>query len=381
MEHTSEGLSDTLALAHRLGLSRWAVSRALNDQPGVSVETRARVRRAAAAAGFEPNVHARGLRGTAGPALVLLALPSLRDPSWHALAGGLVEGLIIRGLRPEWALGIGEPTAEDRVWTQAVARRAATLFVLGAAIAPTSPDAAGHAAWLELGRRGVPVIFVEPTWAEEPDGLTVSRSDHRAVAALVASHLHAAGHRRIGLRGFGPGELHRTQALHAACVARGLSCEDVLATPATLLGPPRPRPGRTSSSRGSGGNPPPPERASSPARRRGRPPATAAAPTALVTADDLTALRVMCELRADGRTVPGDLSLVGHGDEPAGSLSAPALTTVDPQRSQLVARTLDLFDELRRDPGAVQAGSLWIAPLLRCRGSVANHVAALVTAG
>ena len=111
------------------------------------------------------------------------------------------------------------------------------------------------------------------------------------------------------------------------------------------------------------------------------PPATAAAPTALVTADDLTALRVMCELRADGRTVPGDLSLVGYGDEPAGSLSAPALTTVDPQRSQLVARTLELFDELRRDPGGVQAGSLWIAPLLRCRGSVANVVTVPATAG
>ena len=352
MESSSEGLSDTRALARRLGLSRWAVSRALNDQPGVSDETRARVRRAAAAAGFEPNVHARGLRG-AGPELALLAVPNLRDSPWTSLAGGLCEGLIIRGVQLDWALGFGESAAEDRAWARAAARRATALFVLGVTTQPTLPDAGSHPAWLELRRRGVPVIFVEPAWAEEPDGLTVVRSDHRAAAALVAGHLHAAGHRRIGLRGFGgTREQARIAALHAACGARGLSCDEALSS-----SPPR----------------------AGFSRRRGRPPA--ASPTAVVAADDLTALRVMCELRARGLTVPTDCSLIGHGDEPAGSLCAPALTTVDPQRSQLVARTLELFDELRRDPGGVQAGSLWVAPLLRCRGSVANAATIPATAG
>ena len=355
MEHAPEGLPDTRALARRLGLSRWAVSRALNDQPGVSAETRARVRGAAAAAGFEPNVHARGLRG-AGPELTLLAVPNLRDSPWTSLASGLCEGLIIRGVQPDWALlGSGEPGAEDRAWARAVARRATALLVLGAVSPPTMPDAGSHPAWSELGRRGVPVIFVEPTWVEEPDGLTVVRSDHRAAAALVASHLQAAGHRRVGLRGFGARERARAAALHAACGARGLSCEEESSSS------PSPRPGSS--------------------RRRGRPAAPTAAPTAVVTADDLTALRVMCELRARGLKVPADCSLVGHGDEPAGFLCAPALTTVDPQRPQLVARTLELFDELRRDPGGVQAGPLWVAPLLRCRGSVANVATTPVPAG
>ena len=114
------------------------------------------------------------------------------------------------------------------------------------------------------------------------------------------------------------------------------------------------------------GFPPGPPR---PSRHRQSP---SGAPTAIVTSDDLGALRFLNELRASGRTAPKDCSIIGHGDEPAAALAAPALTTVDPQPGQLVARALELMDELLRDPGGIEAGTSWIAPLLRCRGSVAR---------
>lgn len=367
MSEPLPAVADTSALARYLGISRWAVSRALNGQPGVSEETRARVKTAAAQAGFEPNVHARGLRGgTAGiGTLVGVAVPSLRDPVWMGLAGGLCEGLLVRGMQPDLSLGTGELAGDLRVWTRYASRRVLAVLVLGAATAPAG-DLAGASlpsAWRSLCRQGVPVIFVEPAWPDDPDGLTTVRSDHRAGAALVAAHLQAAGHLHVGLRGFEGRAPYRAGLLRAAFGARGLGCDAAEFDVGGASGPSppatgRPRPGLPTGATPGNGSP----------ARRGRSPHL---PTALVAADDLTALRLGCELRAGNRTVPHDHSLIGYGDDPAGALATPGLTTLDPQRPQMVARTLELFDELVRDPSGTRAGCLWIAPLLRIRGSVA----------
>lgn len=356
MDESRSAFTDTKGLAQKLGLSRWAISRVLNHQPGVGADTRARVLAEVARGGFEPNAHARGLRGV-GQGLVGLALPTLRDPVWTPLAAGLCEGLLVRGLQPDLMLGSGAAEGDAKVWTRYAARHATAILILGAATVPTGTDAGAPAAWAELQRRKVPVIFVEPTWEEEPDGLCVVRSDYRSAAALVSGHLRHHGHRRVELCGFGEREQSRVTALRAACEARGLLCAtgpgagDGMA--GIFPGPGRPRP-------------------ASPRTPRPRTRQVAATPTAIVAADDLRALRVLCELRAAGRTVPGTVSLVGYGDDPAGALAAPALTTVDPQRAQLVVRTLEMLDEAGQNPGSTQAGSIWVAPLLRCRASVGS---------
>ncbi|MEV0461297.1 LacI family DNA-binding transcriptional regulator, partial [Catellatospora methionotrophica] len=50
-------------IAGRAGVSRSAVSFALNDQPGVSEETRQRVLAVASELGWRPHSAARALRG------------------------------------------------------------------------------------------------------------------------------------------------------------------------------------------------------------------------------------------------------------------------------------------------------------------------------
>src|SRR5947209_2111417 len=56
-------IHSTAELARHLGLSRWAVSRALNGHSGVSAQTVAQVQSAMQEFGFTPSAHARGLRG------------------------------------------------------------------------------------------------------------------------------------------------------------------------------------------------------------------------------------------------------------------------------------------------------------------------------
>lgn len=363
MNESLPSVATTEDLARELGLSRWAVSRALNGHAGVSAATRARVRAALARTGFEPNAHARGLRG-GRTGLVGLALPAWTDPAWTALAAGLCEGLLVRGRHPAPVLTAGDPAGEARALASFVARGVEAVLMLGSTtttvMAPSSSSPFAPPlppAWAELRRRGVPVVLVEPTGAathgrvtgapcSDADVVAASpatvRTDHRAAAELVAAHLHAAGHHRVGLRGFGGSrERPRADALRAACATWGLTCGEEPQTNSTAASP----------------------------RGRGRP---GSAPTAFVATDDLTALRLLLELRAAGRAVPESCSLIGYGDDPAGALSQPALTTVDPQRSQLVTRTLELLDELRRwPPGEVEASTTWVAPLLRRRGSVA----------
>src|SRR5579883_1019251 len=56
-------ISSTADLARHLGISRWAVSRAINGQEGVSAGTVAEVRKAMQEFGFTPSPHGRALSG------------------------------------------------------------------------------------------------------------------------------------------------------------------------------------------------------------------------------------------------------------------------------------------------------------------------------
>ena len=55
-------INSTAQLAAHLGLSRWTVSRAINNHPGIGQATRERVFAAMQQAGFTPSLLARGLR-------------------------------------------------------------------------------------------------------------------------------------------------------------------------------------------------------------------------------------------------------------------------------------------------------------------------------
>ena len=66
-----------------------------------------------------------------------------------------------------------------------------------------------------------------------------------------------------------------------------------------------------------------------------------ARPTAIVCTDDLAALAVMRECWIGGGAVPGDLAVVGFGDEPFARCLRPALTTVRPGCAELGARAAE----------------------------------------
>lgn len=85
-------------LAKELGLAKSAVSYALNDQPGVSPETRSRVKALATERGWRPSSVARALSGSRAGAIgiVLGREPRLlADEPWYQLVIAGVEEVLI----------------------------------------------------------------------------------------------------------------------------------------------------------------------------------------------------------------------------------------------------------------------------------------------
>ena len=78
-------------IAARLGVSHATVSRALNDHPAISAETRTRVVQAAGALGYVRNTNARGLSGAASR-LVGFVAPDIRSDFYATVAATLAVG-------------------------------------------------------------------------------------------------------------------------------------------------------------------------------------------------------------------------------------------------------------------------------------------------
>jgi LacI family transcriptional regulator len=165
--------------------------------------------------------------------------------------------------------------------------------------------------WQWLLASPVPVIVVN---AEPPDlRVPAIASDNEGGSRLAVEHLVELGHRRIGyIRGpqsftaAGP----RLEGFRKACADAGLSPDD---TP-ILRGEGQAESGELAATQ-----------------------MLEQAPwvTAIACYNDLTAIGAMRALRAAGRRVPEDVSIVGFDDIAAASWIVPALTTISQQKAEM----------------------------------------------
>lgn len=176
-------------VAARSGVSLKTASRALNGEPNVTPETRAKVQAAAEELGFRRNGIARELRS--GAASVGLIIGDLANPFYARIARGAERVLRSRGLQL-----VTTSTDESAAVERAVAGELMEQRVRALLIVPSSPDQA----YLEAERRhGLPVVFLDrPPVGVAADTILL---DNRAGARAATEHLLAGGHRRIGLIG------------------------------------------------------------------------------------------------------------------------------------------------------------------------------------
>ncbi len=285
-------------VAKRAGVTKAAVSFALNDQPGVSAATRERILAITAEVGFQPSSAARALS------------------DGRANAFGLVIG------RPGRLLGI-EPyfmQLISGIQAELARQRMTLLFTLAE---DHEAEMALHRAW--WAQRRVDGVFLVDLQSDDPrvpvlEGLRMPAFamgapqaagslpavslNIQAATALIVGHLADLGHRRIGRVTGLPRYWHtqaRTAALTEAAARAGI---EITAAEGDYSGPAGARATRELLS------------------LRPEP------PTAILYDSDVMAVAGLGEAQRLGIEVPAGLSIVAWDDSALCELVHPALTAL-----------------------------------------------------
>ncbi len=339
-------------VARRAGVSKGAVSFALNDRPGLSAQTRERILAVARDMGWAPDPRARGLTNRRAYALGLIVAKPPRlldaDPFFPAFIAGVQEELAPRGLALVMQVVTDERAERDGYRQLATERRVDGVYL---------SDLRLDDSRLELvAELGIPAV----TLGRPPGDSTIPAvvADDAAGIDAAVDHLVGLGHRRIG-HVAGP-----TSLIHGA--GRMVAWEAALARHGLPRGP-----GRHGDFTPAGG-----ARATRGLLRLAEP------PTAILYANDLMAIAGISVAHQLGVRVPDDLSIVGFDDTALAEHVSPALTTVrvDPQRwGRRATRLLLEFIESGRAADVVMPAPSLI--VRRSTGPAPAHAAARRPAG
>jgi DNA-binding LacI/PurR family transcriptional regulator len=286
-------------VARRAGVSKGAVSFALNDRPGVAPQTRDRILAAARELGWQPSTRARALSHSRAYAvgMVMRRAPELlgADPFFPQFLAGVESALAERGS----ALVLQVVGDDDEAEADSYRRLAVQGRVDGVFLNDMLVD--DHRFDLLAGL-GLPAVAVGRPAGPCPFPM-VTVDDRQGVVGTV-EHLLGLGHRRIAFVGGTAGYVHsssRRAAWRQALAAAGVA----------------PGPALVADFTGPGGA------AATRALLE-----LADPPTAIVYANDIMAIAGMGTAIGLGLQVPGDLSVTGFDDVPLAAHLAPPLTTV-----------------------------------------------------
>lgn len=333
-------------IAREAGLSVGAVSYALNNRPGVSPATRARVQRIAGELGWQPNLAAKAL---ANSSTLTIGLVLARAP--QSLAGDTFYLRFIAGLETVlepagWALtlqvvpGVDAELASYRKWR-------AQRRVDGVLLVDLVRDDPRVAALGEPGE--LPAVAVGE--ASLAGRLSSVSADHAAGMREAVRYLHALGHRRIG-RISGPPEHGHTQVrddlFRREVKALGdkpvVACSDhsgpsaAAATEVMLVGADR--------------------------------------PTAVIYESDTMALAGRAQAVALGIRVPEDLSIIAWSDSTLCSATSPTLTSLQHDIEGYGAQAVRHLLQRIQSPDTAPANALGYVPHLIKRESTQPPVTA-----
>ncbi len=289
-------------VALRAGVSTATVSRVLAGIGRARPDTAASVVAAAKALGYRPSGVARSLRMQRTRTLGLI-VSDVQNPFFPELVRAADDAA--RAI--DYSILLGSAAFDEmravHYLNLMVDRRVDGMIVASSQISTSS--------WGWLINSPVPVIVVN---AEPPDARVAAiASDNEGGSKLAVAHLVSLGHRRIGYIS-GPESFTAAQprldGFRAGCVDAGLDPEDT--------------PVLTSDGQVEGGE-------LIATQMIERMPWV----TAIAGYNDLTAIGALRALRAAGRRVPEDVSVVGFDDIAAASWVVPGLTTIVQQKADM----------------------------------------------
>ncbi|MET9709010.1 LacI family DNA-binding transcriptional regulator [Nocardiopsis alba] len=338
---TSEGEGDrasggrpTMAdVAARLGVSRQLVSLVLGDRPGPSAATRERVLRAAEELGYRADTAAQLLRRARSRQVGVLFTME------HPMDADLVEALYPAAARLDYGVALSAMLAnrtERQAIDELVGLRCEALVLIGMS-AQAPEDLA------EVARR-VPVVEIGQR--TDSAGTDSVRTDAVSGVRLAVDHLVSLGHRRIAhVDGGGlPSAPERRAGYLEGMREHGLQAYVDLV------------PGAYTEEAGA--------RAARVFLDRD------VLPTAVVCCNDQSARGLLETLVRAGRSVPGEVSVVGYDDSRAARLSFLSLTSVRQDVERIAEATLEAVAE-RLERGRNESTHVLLPTTLTVRESTA----------
>lgn len=283
-------------IARAAGVSTATVSRVLNGSPLVRPEVRARIETVIAELGYFPHAAARALASRRSYTIGAV-IPTLNNAIFAACVNAFERKLESASYTLLVAVSNYDPSAEVLRVKRLVERGVEGVLLVG--------NAHSERVYEMLARARIPFVN---TWAFDP------RQPHpnigfsnREAALLLADHLLALGHRRIGMiAGIAEGNDRARDRLRA--VRDRLAQHGVALDPAaTMEADYSIRAGRDALARLA---------------------EAGTLPTALIAGNDVIALGLLFEARDRNIPVPERLSITGFDNLPLTEHIRPAITTI-----------------------------------------------------
>lgn len=286
-------------VAKAANVSNMSVSRVINNQPGVSAETRQLILEKMEQLGYASSPVARSIRGNSR--MIGLVVPNLTSGYVGSVLSGVADAANRLGYGLMLYVQGGEEDSDDTAVSETYASQLANSFVQGVLLViPRDYDVFARA-W---GRAGIKYVVIDhyDQSRDEPSVITAGREGARG----ATRHLLALGHSRIGFI-TGPLSMQiaidRLDGYKDVLKEARVEYDDSLVVEGTwyhasgfhcanqLLSLPNP-------------------------------------PTAVIASSDNMAFGAMDAVREIGLKIPADVSVIGFGDIPNAAQFHPALTTV-----------------------------------------------------
>lgn len=297
-------------IAKRANLAPSTISRALQDHPRLSVETKARVRALAKEMGYVPSTVARSL-STNQTWTIGMVVASISDPFMGRVVEGVEQVAIGAGFNVILSTSQNDRQREIAVIDVLQQRRVDGIIVVASHLFSRYRR--------YFDRIEVPIVMIDE---QEPGGVihSVAVDDARG-ARLAVEHLLELGHRRIGYVGVTnrpKSNRYRLKGYESTLKAAGITLDPALVFISDQIEDHAKQGDVALES------------------------LWVAGVTAIFCYNDITAVGVLSACYKRGLSVPGDLSVIGFDDIDIAAYTIPPLTTIHQPQLELGRRAMQM---------------------------------------
>ncbi|MDC7244817.1 MAG: LacI family DNA-binding transcriptional regulator [Sphaerochaetaceae bacterium] len=329
-------------VAQKAGVSEATVSLVLNERPGVSPKTRAKVLALAHELGYSPNAVARSLAMNK-TSTIGLVVTDIENPFY----GSLVHFLSEHAQKQNYSLLIAasgdEIENEDSIINVFLSRQ-----VDGIIIVPSQNVRTNYQIFKMLKKRDIPFVFAVSYYPEYGDAFVMT--DYRAGSYKLTKYLLSLGHKKIvhltGPNSEAPLNKERIRGYHEALDECGLAdkSEIISCSKADFF---------------SG-------------YQEVKQLLSVEKPDAIISINDIMILGARKAISEAGYKVPKDISIAGYDDVSFASIIETPLTTVKQNIEEIARLSIDLVIKKIEDHTIVRS-RLLVAPELILRDTTAPH--------